>query len=76
MTWCNGPECEPWWFHSAINPKAKPEGSWFFDSCQLGRVSNVGKRMSGGGTKVVQVIAVGARRKEACWDRRRGKELV
>jgi uncharacterized membrane protein YgcG len=54
MIGCDGPECETEWFHFAcvgIDPKAKPEGSWFCESCRLGKDSSIGKKVGGGGAK-------------------------
>jgi len=53
MIECDGPDCETEWFHFAcvgIDPKAKPEGSWLCESCQLGKDPSVG-RMGGGGAE-------------------------
>jgi len=54
MIGCDGPDCETEWFHFAyigIDPRAKPEGSWFCESCWLGKDPSVGKKMGGGGAK-------------------------
>lgn len=54
MIGCDGPECETEWFHFAcvgIDPRAKPEGSWFCENCRLGKDSSVGKKVGGGGAK-------------------------
>ena len=54
MIGCDGPDCETEWFHFAyigIDPRAKPEGSWFCESCRLGKDPSVGKKMGGGGAK-------------------------
>jgi hypothetical protein len=54
MIGCDGPECETEWFHFAcvgIDPRAKPEGSWFCENCRLGKDSSIGKKKGGGSNR-------------------------
>ena len=54
MIGCDGPDCETEWFHFAcvgIDPKAKPEGSWFCESCRLGKDPSIGKKVGGRSAK-------------------------